>query len=85
LKSEGRRDEHGTKVDLLDAPGVIKKYRQVGYQRQLILAGIEHLRKNGKHPILLEFWGESEEALEIYRSLGFEMSQRYVTYHKELK
>jgi mycothiol synthase len=85
VKSEGKRDENGNKVDLLDAPGVIKKYREKGYQRELVLAGIEHLRQHETHPIVLEFWGESEEALTIYRALGFEMQNHYLTYHKELE
>jgi mycothiol synthase len=85
VKSEGKRDENGNKVDLLDAPGVIKKYRQEGYQRGLVIAGIEHLRRHETHLIVLEFWGESEEALAIYRDLGFEMQNHYITYHKELE
>lgn len=85
VKSEGKRDENGNVVDLLDAPGVIKKYRQEGYQRQLVLAGIDHLRKKGMLPIILEFWGESEQVLDLYRSLGFEMRNHYMTYHKELE
>ena len=85
LKAEGKHEENGSRADLLDAPGVIKKYRQQGYQRQLVLAGIEHLRKKELRPIILEFWGESEQALNIYRSLGFEMQNHYITYHKELE
>jgi mycothiol synthase len=85
LKSEGKRDENGNRVDLLDAPGVIKKYRQDGLQRQLVLAGMEHLRRKGTRPIILEFWGESEQALDIYRALGFEMLNHYITYSKELE
>ena len=85
LKSEGKREEHGNRVDLLDAPGVIKKYRDEGLQRHLVLAGREHLRKKGTHPIILEFWGESEQALEIYHTLGFEMLNHLITYHKELE
>ncbi len=85
VKSDGKRDESGNKVDLLDAPGVIMQYRQEGYQRGLVLAGIEHLRRHETHPIVLEFWGESEEVLSIYRSLGFEMQNHYITYHKELE
>jgi len=84
LKSEGKREENGNKVDLLDAPGVIKVYREEGYQRQLVLAGIQHLRKKGIRPIVLEFWGDHENALNIYRTLGFEMVHHYMAYHKEL-
>jgi ribosomal protein S18 acetylase RimI-like enzyme len=71
--------------DLLDAPGIVEKYREQGFQRPLVLAGIEHLRKKGIRPITLEFWGDDENALNIYRSLGFEMVNRYVTYHKEFQ
>jgi len=85
VKSEGKRDKTGNRVDLLDAPGVINKYRQAGYQRQLVLAGIDHLRKKGTHPMILEFWGESEQALDEYRSLGFEMLNHYIAYHKDLE
>jgi mycothiol synthase len=85
FKSEGKRDENGNRVDLLDAPGVIKKYRHEGYQRQLVLAGIEQLRKKEARPIVLEFWGESPQALDIYRTIGFEIAQHLITYHKELE
>jgi mycothiol synthase len=85
LKSEGKRDENGDKADLLDAPGVIKEYREQGYQRQLVLAGMQHLRKMGTRPIVLEFWGDHENILNIYHSLGFDMLNHYITYHKELE
>lgn len=85
LKPQGKKESLGSSSDLLDAPGVIKKYRELEYQRPLVLAGIQHLRKSKTRPITLEFWGESEEVLNIYRSLGFEMTHHYVTYHKELK
>lgn len=85
LKPAGKRDEQGNTADLLDAPGVIKKHREEGYQQQLVLAGIEHLRKKATRPIILEFWGESAQALAGYRALGFEMLNHYVTYNKELE
>jgi mycothiol synthase len=84
LKSQGKREANGELSDLLDAPGIIEKYREQGYQRPLVLAGITHLRKKGIHPITLEFWGDHENALNIYRSLGFEMVNRFIAYHKTL-
>jgi len=84
LKPAGKKDGDGAVSDLLDAPGITKAYRDQGYQRQLVLAGMEHLRKKDSRPITLEFWGESEFALNIYRELGFEMLNHYITYHKEL-
>jgi ribosomal protein S18 acetylase RimI-like enzyme len=51
----------------------------------MVLAGIQHLRKKGTRPITLEFWGDNENALNIYRALGFEMVNQYIAYHKGLK
>ena len=84
LKPDGKKNGAGAVSDLLDAPGVLKVYRDQGYQRQLVLAGIKHLRKKESRPITLEFWGESELALNIYRELGFEMLNHFLTYHKEI-
>ena len=85
MKAEARKEADASFADLLDAPGVIKEYRDLGYQRQLVLAGIQHLRQKGTRPITLEFWGDSENALDIYRELGFELTQHYIAYHKELE
>jgi mycothiol synthase len=84
LKSQGKREGNGEISDLLDGPGIIREYREQGYQRPMVLAGIQHLRRRGTRPITIEFWGDNENALNIYRSLGFEMVNRYVAYHKEL-
>ena len=85
LKPQGKRESEGEWSDLLDGPGIIQEFRGQGYQRPMVLAGIEHLRKKGNRPITLEFWGDNQEALHIYRSLGFEMANRFVAYHKELQ
>lgn len=85
VKPEGKKDGDGSVTDLLDAPGVIKACREQGYQRQLVLAGIQHLRQHDTRPITLEFWGDSESSLKLYRELGFEMVNHYIAYHKELK
>jgi mycothiol synthase len=83
LKSQGKREPNGDLSDLLDSPGIIQEYREQGYQRSLVLGGIQHLRQKAIRPITLEFWGDNEQALNIYRSLGFEMVNRYIAYHKE--
>jgi mycothiol synthase len=83
LKSQGKREANGELSDLLDGPGIIQEFREQSYQHPMVLAGIQHLRQKGIRPITLEFWGDNENALNIYRSLGFEMVNRYVAYHKE--
>jgi mycothiol synthase len=84
VKSQGKKEANGELSDLLDGPGIIQEHREQGYQRQLVLAGIQHLRKKGMHAITLEFYGDNENALDIYRSLGFEMVNLFIAYHKEL-
>ena len=84
LKSQGKQEGDGQISDLLDGPGIIQEFREQGYQRSLVLAGIAHLRKKGPRPITLEFWGDNENALSIYRSIGFEMVNRLITYHMEI-
>jgi mycothiol synthase len=85
LKSQGKREGNGELSDLLDGPGIIQEFREQGFQRPMVLAGIQHLRRQGTRPITLEFWGDNENALNIYRSLRFEMVNRYIAYHKELE
>ena len=58
LKSQGKREGNGELSDLLDGPGIIQEYREGGYQRSLVLAGIQQLRQKGIRPITLEFWGD---------------------------
>jgi mycothiol synthase len=83
-KPQGKTDERGVS-DLLDAPGLIEEYRQRGFQRFLTLAVMNWLREKGTLPITLEYWGDDEKAIDIYRDLGFELIQQQITYHKELE
>jgi mycothiol synthase len=83
-KPEGKTDERGAS-DILDAPGLIKEYRQQGIQRPLALAVMNWLREKAMRPITLEYWGDDEIDIEIYRSLGFELVNQQMTYHKELE
>jgi mycothiol synthase len=82
-KPEGKTGEHGVS-DLLDAPGLIEEHRHRGYQHFLALAVMNWLRANAARPITLEYWGDDEQAIAIYRGLGFELVSELLTYQKEL-
>jgi len=82
-KPKGKTDESGVS-DRLDAPGLINEYRQQGLQRVLTLAVMHWLREQEKLPITLEYWGDDEQAIDIYRELGFALVNQQVTYHKGL-
>ncbi|MFZ5856360.1 MAG: GNAT family N-acetyltransferase [Chloroflexota bacterium] len=82
-KPSGKTDTDGVS-DLLDAPGLVKELRRHGHQRFLALAVMNWLRRQGTRPITLEYWGDDEKAIEIYRGLGFTLTNEQLTYHKEL-
>lgn len=82
-KPHGKTDESGVS-DLLDAPGLIKEYRHRDFQRFLALTVMNWLRQQGTHPITLEYWGDDESAIAIYRELGFELTNQQITYRREL-
>ncbi|HKI52568.1 MAG TPA: GNAT family N-acetyltransferase [Anaerolineales bacterium] len=71
-KPEGKTDARGIS-DLLDAPGLVKEYRQRGFQRFLALTVMNWLREKDKRPITFEYWGDDEKAIAIYHDLGFEL------------
>lgn len=82
-KPEGNTDETPV-TDLLDAPGIVPEFRQGGHQRYLALTVMHWLRGQRSRPITLEYWGDDEKAIAIYRELGFELVRQQLTYHKEL-
>ena len=82
-KPEGKTDERVVS-DLLDAPGLTKEFRQRGFQRFLTLTVMHWLREKVTRPITLEYWGDDEKAIAIYRELGYELVNEQISYHKEL-
>jgi ribosomal protein S18 acetylase RimI-like enzyme len=71
--------------DRLDAPGLVMEHRHLGYQRFLALTVMHWLRNQGTLPITLEYWGDDERAIAIYRDIGYELVQQSLTYFRELK
>jgi Acetyltransferase (GNAT) family len=83
-KPQGKTDERGIS-DLLDAPGLVKEYRHRGFQHFLTLLAMHWLRERGTRPITLEYWGDDEQAVALYRGLGFELVNEQVAYQRELE
>lgn len=83
-KPQGKIDERGIS-DLLDAPGLVREYRQRAFQQFLTLAVMHWLRGKGTRPITLEYWGDDEQTLALYRELGFEPVSEQIAYQRELE
>lgn len=82
-KPEGKTDARGVS-DLFDAPGLVKEVRRHGFQHFLALTVMRWLRSKAARPITLEYWGDDEQAVAIYRGLGFKLVNEQLTYHKEI-
>src|SRR5580698_3221648 len=53
--------------------GVLPQYRGLGLGRALVLKSLHGFRSAGLHRVYLEVTGENIPAVELYRSIGFEL------------
>ena len=61
---------YGNEIDDLI---VNKKYRKKGYGKQLLLWGMQQIRKKNTVPITLHVAEWNQDALRLYKSAGFEV------------
>lgn len=50
-----------------------KKYQHKGYGKQLLLWGMQHIRRKNKEPIVLHVAEWNKDALMLYEKVGFEI------------
>lgn len=75
----------GAEPDLVvDSPGVISGHLHLGLQRQLVLTAMRWLRGGSSSPVIIETFGDSDEAFSIYEDLGFELKARHIEHRRSL-
>ena len=57
----------------LDAPGVVPEQRRPELYRALATAALQQLQVQECDFVTLESWGDSDEVIEVYRGLGFDL------------
>ena len=57
----------------LDAPGVVPEQRRPELYRALATAALQQLQVQGCDFVTLESWGDSDEIIEAYKELGFDL------------
>ena len=62
---------YGNEIDDLI---VNKKFQRKGYGKQLLLWGMQHIRKKSNEPITLHVAKWNNDALMLYRKAGFEIA-----------
>lgn len=65
--------------------GVDKRYRGRGLGKQLIRAGLLHLKNQGRELIEITVDTQNTVAIAIYESLGFKLCRETVFYEKDLR
>ena len=64
--------------------GVLPDYRSKGYGRDILILSIEKLKENNSNEIMLQVDAENKNALNLYKSCGFE--ETYIMdYYKLIK
>jgi mycothiol synthase len=74
-----------TPTALVDAPGIVSRYRHADLALPLLLTAIHWLLPKGPSVIDLEAWGEAPSMLARYRELGFAVTKEEISYRRRLE
>jgi ribosomal protein S18 acetylase RimI-like enzyme len=70
---------------LIDAPGIVSRYRHADLALPLVLTAIHWLLPKGPELIDLEAWGEAPAVLARYRELGFAVTKEEISYRRRME
>jgi mycothiol synthase len=83
--SEQFTQERGTPTALIDAPGIVARYREAGLALPLLLTVIHWLLPQYPQTLELEAWGEAPGTLALYHALGFTATKEETSYRRNLE
>jgi len=67
------RMEAGQKI--IDSPAIVPAFHTPGLLRYLVLASMHWLNNQAEGDIQLQTWGDSENAVQVYKELGFTLDE----------
>lgn len=87
LSAEDRiyNKENGTKWGWINVLGVRPPHRRRGVGKFLLADGMNWVLEQGMESIRIGVYAKNEKALDLYRSVGFEMERVSVWFEKRLK
>jgi N-acetylglutamate synthase-like GNAT family acetyltransferase len=68
----------------IDAGGLVPEYRTPDLYRQLALVALNYAVEKGCKKAKLESWGDCESTIDVYKSLGFEITVHELGYRFDL-
>ena len=77
-------ERSGVPTAYVDAPGVAPEHRAIGLYLPLLLAALARLHSQSPTTIMLESWGDADETLALYESVGFATVRRSVAYQMDV-
>ncbi len=82
--TEWLSERYGKRMGYVDAPGIAPAYRAHRLHLPLLLAALQWLRSKEPAAVELESWGDDEQTLALYQSVGFTISRQSAIYRLEL-
>jgi mycothiol synthase len=82
--SEPLTTARGAPTGLIDAPGIIPKWRDAQLTFPLLLTAIHWLLPQEPTTLELESGGDAPDTLTLFRSLGFQVIKEEISYQREL-
>lgn len=83
--SEHLTTTRGTPTALIDAPGIVPRYRDANLSLPLLLTVIHWLLPQSPTILELESWGDTPDTLKLYCSLGFRVLKEEISYRRDLE
>jgi ribosomal protein S18 acetylase RimI-like enzyme len=83
--SEPLTGERGVPTALIDAPGIVARYREAKLALPLLLTVIHWLLPQHPQRLELEAWGETPGTLALYHALGFTVTKEEISYRRNLE
>jgi ribosomal protein S18 acetylase RimI-like enzyme len=81
---KGLEQQESIPEGYIEEPGILPKHRDKGLVRPLVLAALGWLQARGLTANTLDSWGEDEQTIAIYRTMGFEVIRHLVSYLRYL-
>lgn len=78
------RERDGTRIGVVDAPGVVSEWRGAGLYRPLLLQALNWLAPCGAAEYRIESWGDDPAVIQEYMALGFARSRQDTLYRRRL-
>lgn len=84
ILSEQLSEKYGKPIGYIDSPGVIPEQRVKGVHLPLLLTMMHWLQAQKAVDFLLESWGDAEQTIAIYESVGFKTVKEATLYKHDL-